>query len=721
MDLFRTLLFSLIAFTSTAIIHAQIPSGGLFGYYTFNHSTADSSGSGNDATAAGGVYVSDRFGNAESALYMNGSTDSLIIPITELAPLTGDFTISYWMKSKSPERKNVFSLKQSPYDTTENFEVQLNSNSMLQVVMELYYGSYTYWNGSGWTGNTLSEGAVGQYFNNRWHHFVLKRQNDTIQFWHNRDLLAESYFAGTMGDALPFVVGASPHHLNAAIDEIAFYNRAVSEKEIMQLFHYKQPFVFKAPFQTDAYQENDTLFTYWIWDSTAIRDSIDFDYRINFGEWLPTAHNHLEDWNAYYFPLNYPPNTKIELRVRDRIDTTLFAETGAFTISEYQWQLVNPALPFTPRDGSGLLTLNDKMWLIGGWDPPFHEDHLYTCSELWSTPDGISWDYHGEAPWYGRHISGWLNHDNALWVIGGDPQSGCLRDVWKSLDGINWIQILDTIPNFSPLRSNQMTASMGDYIYNFGGQPILYVKENLSQVWRSEDGAIWEQLPDAPWDSRGMVINNCVDDDGNLWLLGGGRLYDRACFSDVWKTSDGINWELINEAAPWQPRYWHNVAWFDHKMWVVTGVAFGTDNSETWYSSDGVEWFEMKNPPHIGRHAASVTVFHDALWLMAGIVTNDCWKLTNTTIETFVDGQQQITAPEIILFPNPASGIFSIEAENNSIIKNIIVRNMLGEIVFDEQQNNSQIQIDLSILNKGMYVIQIFVDDVIVTKQIIFV
>jgi hypothetical protein len=714
-------LFLFFAFASFfTITQSQIPFDGLVGYYKFDHTTADSSGMGNDATAAGGIYTTDRLGNSENAFLMNGLTDSLVIPISELAPLTGDFTISFWIKTKSPERHNIFSLKESAFDTTGNFEFQLNSNSILQVVMELYYGSFTYWNGSGWTGNTVAESSPGLYYNNHWHHFVIKRQNDTLQLFHNRDLHAENYFTGVMGDSLPFVVGSSPNHFNGIIDDIAFYNRAITEKEIMQLYHDGQPFIIKSTRPTDAYQQNDTVFVYWQWDSTQVSDSIDVDFRINeTGPWMATTHNHLAYWDGLYFPLNYDPDTEIEIRIRDRFDSTLAVETGAFTISSYQWQLVNPALPFTSRDGSGLLTLNDKMWLIGGWDPPYHEDNLYTCSEIWSTPDGISWEYHGDAPWEGRHISGWLNHENALWVIGGDPQSGYKRDVWKSADGINWEEVLDTIPNLSPLRSCYMTASMGGNIYYFGGQPIQYVRENLNQVWRSPDGEIWEQLPDAPWQPRGMVLNSCVDDSDQLWLLGGGRLYDRAAFSDVWKTSDGINWELINEAAPWQPRYWQNVAWFDNKMWVITGVAYQTDNAEVWYSEDGVKWFELKNSPFTGRHAAAATVFENALWLMTGIITNDAWKLINTKVETTIENQQELIAHEINIFPNPTNSIFSIETENKLIITNVIIRNILGEIVFEQKQNSSKFQIDLSLLDAGMYAIQVFIKDVMITKQLI--
>lgn len=301
------------------------------------------------------------------------------------------------------------------------------------------------------------------------------------------------------------------------------------------------------------------------------------------------------------------------------------------------------------------------MWLLGGWDPPYH-DPTYTHSEVWSTTDGLNWTFETTAPWPGRHCSGWLVHDNAMWVVGGDPQSGALRDVWKSTDGINWTQILDTIPEFSPLRTMHMMASINGNMFNFGGQQIEYVNENLNQIWRSTNGLDWTQLPDAPWKPRGMMLNSCVDNQDTLWLLGGGRLNDRRCYNDVWKTGDGTNWELVLATAPWQSRYWHNVAWYDNKMWVICGIVNQTDNNETWYSSNGIDWYELKQPKYSARHAASVTVYDNALWLMAGIASDNCWKLTNQS-PTWVDDSEK-SEESIIIYPNPNNGRFQVIAPN---------------------------------------------------------
>lgn len=680
---------------------AQLPTDGLVCFLPFQGSLQDSSGSGNHAFGSGTSYGPDRFHMPASALQLHGGDDSLRIPIPGFIPLSGDFTISFWLKTSSPEAMNILSLKDTPEDTVQNFEMQLNSIYRSQTILELYYASFTYWNGSGLGEDRLAEGAAGQYYNGTWQHYALRRSGDSLQFWHDRYMLVETMFAGTLGDVGDLVISAAPFRFEGMIDDIACYDRALTMAEMTRLHHDRAPFELRSPVVTDAYVQGDTAEVFWRWDASLVSDSVDLDYRVNNGPWQSTGQNQLVDWTPYRFVVDFPIGSTVEIRLRDHLDTSIAVSSGAFIVSEYRWEFVTDDLPFTNRDGSGLLRLNDRLWLLGGWDPPFHEPN-YTNSEVWSSADGITWTANGEAPWPGRHCSGWLEHDDALWVIGGDVQSGNLRDVWRSDDGTNWTNVLDTIPNFSPLRNSHMVASLNGHLFNFGGQPAAYVPENLAQVWRSADGMAWEQLPDAPWKPRGLVLNSCVDDDGDLWLLGGGRLNDRRCYNDVWKTSDGVDWELVNAAAPWAPRYWHNVAWFDDKMWVVCGVVDQTDNDETWYSEDGIVWHELKNPRYAARHAASLTVFDDALWHMSGIHTGNIWRLRNVTNATGMGPTTRSSG--VLLYPNPSSD--HVWA-NVDFVRASVHSSSGAEIPLTWNGN----MLSLSALPSGMYVLHLELRD----------
>lgn len=678
---------------------AQLPTLGLRAHYALDGNLLDASGNANHGSSPSTAFVPDRFGHAGQAIHLDGSGDSLLLPIANYTPLTGDFSISFWLRTGDMEGKNVLALEQFPGDTTDNFHFRLCAHNPLMTILELHYASYTNWNGSGAAGNTMAEGGSGRYNDGEWKHFVLRRSNDTLQLYHQGFFYTEAYYAGTMGDALPFIFGAGPERFHGDLDDLAFYDRALTPQELMQVFHDRQPYVFRSPRATDAYVQGDTARVYWSADTTMVSDSVDLDYTTDGGAtWFPTGQNQLVDWTPYLFPLNgFPIGTQVELRLRDHLNPAIEARSGAFEMSAYAWENMVPQLPFTARDGSGLLNYNGYMWLIGGWDPPYHAANNYTHSEVWRSSDGITWDSLGEAQWLGRHVSGWLVHDNAMWVVGGDPQSGSLRDVWRSTDGITWTQVLDTIPGISPLRTMHMVASLGGQMLYMGGNPNLYVNANLNEVHSSPDGINWTRQPDAPWKGRGAVLNlqQTVDANDTLWMLGGGRLWDRRCWNDVWKTADGINWERVLETAPWDPRYWHSTSYYDGKLWVIGGVVEQTDANDVWYSADGRAWHQLMHSPFGIRHAASATTYGDALWLMCGINSNDVWRLRNQTGNP-LGWRESPTAPAVSLYPNPTSGLLHATVDFLAAT----VFDLEGRVVWQCGAGNS---IDLAGLPAGLY------------------
>ena len=698
------------------VSQAQIPSDSLKAYYTFNGTYADSSAEENNITAGSGEFAEDRFGNANAALYLNGLSDSLTLPVSEFSPITGDFTISFWYATNSFEIMNCFSSKQSAGDTTNNFEIQFNSHNSyyLEYLTQAFYQTFVYWNGSGITGNTVAEGAPGLFSNNEWCHFLITREADTFRIYRNHYLYyqsIETFYGGTLGDAVDLIFSAAPYHFKGTIDDMRLYNRSLRQNEIDLLWFENHPFIFTTVKKTDAYVQGSNVLVYWEYDTSQVSDSILVEYRINSGDWITAIHSNMAYENYTYINMSYPPGTTAEVRVSDFSNPDLTNETGAFIQSEYDWVEVSAELPFPAKDGAGLLNFKDKMWLLGGWDPPNHPPN-YTHSEVWSSSDGENWTFETTAPWPARHISGWLSSGDALWVIGGDPQSNCLTDVWKSTDGINWTETNNAIPGFA-LRMCSNYAYADEKLIIYGGEQCS--GNPLSDVWSSADGISWEHIADAPWSGRGMQLNSCVDDEGQIWMIGGSNETTRRPFNEVWKSADGITWTLVNASAPWNGRYWHTTAWFDNKMWLLAGMAYAYEMNDAWYSSDGITWHELKsttgNWPPGSRHAQSTTVFDNALWYMCGILTNNAWKIINTSPVAVEENNQLINA-QISVFPNPSDNSIkvSIATVNNS--KNtILIFNTLGDIEIEKEimqhDNIYSTEINISTLPGGLYFIKI--------------
>ncbi len=78
--------------------------------------------------------------------------------------------------------------------------------------------------------------------------------------------------------------------------------------------------------------------------------------------------------------------------------------------------------------------------------------------------------------------------------------------------------------------------------------------------------------------------------------------------------------------------------------WAIIGRPAGTkrllcdratrgNQNDVWYSADGENWRELPGTPWKPRHAASVFVYDDALWMVAGNnMQPDVWKLIRKSI-----------------------------------------------------------------------------------------
>lgn len=101
-------------------------------------------------------------------------------------------------------------------------------------------------------------------------------------------------------------------------------------------------------------------------------------------------------------------------------------------------------------------------------------------------------------------------------------------------------------------------------------------------------------------------------------------------------------------------------------------------------------------------------------------------KAKSATIEVpevtgIIDGKLQ---NEIMIFPNPTSGKITLQTKlsQNSDVR-IIVYNVLGELMYEQKLVSSQasfnLQIDLSTLRGGIYMLQVGRGETILRKKII--
>ncbi len=99
---------------------------------------------------------------------------------------------------------------------------------------------------------------------------------------------------------------------------------------------------------------------------------------------------------------------------------------------------------------------------------------------------------------------------------------------------------------------------------------------------------------------------------------------------DIWKSSDGVTWNLVNSTPPFNNYYApftsefsgyyeYRAVTFRDKLYVVGGKPGNNTRAVVWSSSDGVIWnVETASAPFESRTLFSLVSFNDSLYVIGG-------------------------------------------------------------------------------------------------------
>ncbi len=99
-------------------------------------------------------------------------------------------------------------------------------------------------------------------------------------------------------------------------------------------------------------------------------------------------------------------------------------------------------------------------------------------------------------------------------------------------------------------------------------------------MWASADGVQWERVIEAaPYGARGNTA--VCPYAGRLWVMGGRfarandppeqGYEDRTSLNDVWCSEDGIAWHELPTPEEFKPRHEPTVYVYDDSLWIVAG------------------------------------------------------------------------------------------------------------------------------------------------------
>lgn len=160
----------------------------------------------------------------------------------------------------------------------------------------------------------------------------------------------------------------------------------------------------------------------------------------------------------------------------------------------------------------------------------------------------------------------------------------------------SWTQVTAEAA-FSP-RDTAEGAVFKDKMWLSNG----YYHDNIltRDLWSSTDGVVWALVNSAtPYDG----YSELVVFDGYLWAIKG----------SVWRSADGVTWEQVLEHTPFGVRSYGEVVVFDNRIWQLGS------GPDVWRTTDGVNWTCVaESCPYGERRASAVAVYKNKLWLMGG-------------------------------------------------------------------------------------------------------
>ena len=219
---------SLTACFAPCSIYAQvpgyIPTNGLKGWWPFNGNANDESGNGNNGAVNGAILTNDRFSNLNSSYSFNNS--SIICANTSIP--NNVFSLSAWVYQNQSFGGIEFICLGSPSNTKWGA-----ISSPLNTYMDYGRGC------SGSSGNTINP-TVNL---NNWFHIVYVSQGagQNTDIYINGNLVGSNVNNNTGGcstNNLYFGVDifSAPEYIDGKLDDIAIWNRALTEQEIALLY-----------------------------------------------------------------------------------------------------------------------------------------------------------------------------------------------------------------------------------------------------------------------------------------------------------------------------------------------------------------------------------------------------------------------------------------------------------------------------------------------------
>ncbi len=202
----------------------------LVGYWMAESSegkSADLSENGNDGIIKNAVWVEGKKGKA---LHFSGKNSYVNCGNNKTLNLSGDMAVAVWFKLDEPKAGKYYRIlsKRKIWNSPNGYELELNpSQSRINI--------------SGGARDGAQQGVIEYAFDNNWHHLVAMIKDKKALVYIDGELAGkDELVAAPSPNDIVLFLGANPNaqdNFEGALDELMLFNRALSLKEVKDLFN----------------------------------------------------------------------------------------------------------------------------------------------------------------------------------------------------------------------------------------------------------------------------------------------------------------------------------------------------------------------------------------------------------------------------------------------------------------------------------------------------
>lgn len=237
---------SLFLFLSWQNLIAQSLNDSLIAHYTFDGNALDNSGNDNHGTLFGPALVADRFGNINSALQFNGTSDYIHYNSnSKFKPTTFPISVSMWVKSNDNSVIGTVFKNDVVVDIYTGIWLQIHSST---GKVEISYGD----GGTTDVAHRKTKLGTTNVNDNQWHFIaVVIRSATDMDIWidcqYDNGVYSGSggnlTYSNNGGSSGYYDVVAGTEYYGGVIDDIRFYHRELTQNDLSALYISPQPYI----------------------------------------------------------------------------------------------------------------------------------------------------------------------------------------------------------------------------------------------------------------------------------------------------------------------------------------------------------------------------------------------------------------------------------------------------------------------------------------------